>query len=198
LIIVQEKDFSPLFSFLVSKPSTVSLEGYLFPDTYRFFDGVSTEEILVKILTNFERKFSPNMKVTLQESGHTLHELVTMASIIEREVQTNEDRVLVSDIFWRRLKVGMPLQADSTVNYITEKNTPFLSYEDRELDSLWNTYKYTGLPPGPIANPGLKALQAALFPQANSYWYFLTDKEGNVYYARTNEEQNENKARYLK
>ncbi|PJA46381.1 endolytic transglycosylase MltG [Candidatus Uhrbacteria bacterium CG_4_9_14_3_um_filter_36_7] len=192
------EDYRNLFSFLKSQPELSNLEGYLFPDTYRFLKEVSAQEIIVKMLTNFGNKLTPDLRIEIEKQGHTIHEVITLASIIEREVRTDEDRAMVSDLFWRRLSAGMPLQADSTVNYITQKNTPSISYEDAGIDSAWNTYKYTGLPPGPIANPGIASIEAAIFPEPNVYWYFLTDASGQVYYARTNQEQNENKSKYLR
>lgn len=191
-------EFAPTFSFLESKPTERSLEGYLFPDTYRFLKGSSAEEIVIKMLTNFQNKLTPQMQLDIQTQGRTIHDVVTLASIVEREVQTDADRPLVADLFWRRLKIGMLLQADSTVNYITGGKTPSITYADRDIDSPWNTYKYKGLPPGPISNPGLAALIAAIYPKSNTAFYFLTDSEGNVHYARTNEEQVVNKQRYLK
>lgn len=192
------KDFSSLFSFLESKPEHISLEGYLFPDTYRFFPDTSAEEIVVKMLTNFNNKLTPQMRTDAENRGRSIHQIVTMASIIEREVQSENDMALVSDLFWRRLGLGMALQADSTVNYITGKATPAISFKDRDILSSWNTYKYAGLPPSPISSPGLNALTAAVYPKSNTAIYFLTDSEGNVHYGNTLEEHNVNKANYLK
>lgn len=195
---LSKQDFSKDFSFLSSKPVEVDLEGYLFPDTYRIFSSSFTKDLIYKFLTNFDKKLLPEWRVEIERQGKTVHEVLTVASIIEKEVITEEDRAIVSDIFWRRLKIGMPLQADSTVNYVTGGSSPAISFIDREIDSPYNTYKNVGLPPGPICNPGLLAIKAAIFPQANDYWYFLTDSESNVHYARTNDEQNVNKALYLK
>ncbi len=109
-----------------------------------------------------------------------------------------QDRALVADLFWRRLKIGMALQADSTVNYITGKNDSVVSLIDLQKDSPYNTYKNKGLPPGPINNPGLSAIRAAIYPKANQYWYFLTTKDGQVIYSRTFEEHVANKRKWLK
>lgn len=192
------KNFSGVFPFLASKPDYISLEGYLFPDTYRFFTKSTAEEIVFKMLENFEKKFTKEMQQQIEKDGRTIFDTVRLASLIEKEVHTDPDRALVGDLFLRRLQAGIPLQADSSVNYVTGKNDPSVFNEDRETDSLWNTYRFPGLPLGPISNPGLAALQAAVFPQANGYWYFLTDSEGNVHYAKTNDEQNEHKEKYLK
>lgn len=162
------------------------LEGYLFPDTYRIFSDATAEDIVQKMRANFDTKV-----------GVISRDDLILASIVEREVARDEDRRMVADIFRRRLDVGWALQADSTVNYVTGKRTPSISLADRDLDSPYNTYRYPGLPPGPISNPGLSAINAVRNPESNDFWYFLTDTEGNVHYARTLEEHNENRARYL-
>jgi UPF0755 protein len=192
------KDFSADFPFLKDKPSYVSLEGFLFPDTYRLFKDATAEDVTRKMLENFDRKLTPELRSRIALGKHTVYEVVTMASIIEREVQTDEDRRKVADLFWRRLEKGMPLQADSTVNYATGKGLASVTFDDTKNVSPYNTYKYRGLPLGPICNPGLSAIAAAADPKANDAWYFLTDKDGKVYYARTLDEHNRNKARYLR
>lgn len=165
---------------------STSLEGYLFPDTYRVFDDATAEDIIRKMQDNFERKV-----------GEIDYDTLILASIVEREVAGSEDRRKVADLFLRRLKIGMALQADSTVNYVTGKNTPALSAIDRNLDTAYNTYLHRGLPPTPISNPGLDSINAVRNPEPNPHWYFLTDTEGSVHYARTLEEHNQNKRRYL-
>jgi UPF0755 protein len=186
------------FPVLESKPDHVSLEGYVFPDTYRFFSDATAEEIVVKMLANFSDKLSPEMQLEIENRGRSVHQVITVASIVEREVMTDEDRGIVADIFWRRLSAGMPLQADSTVNYVTGKSDPSILNTDRDVNSSWNTYKYPGLPPSPISNPGEASIIASVYPEANDYWYFLTDEDGNVHYAASNDGHNENRAKYLK
>jgi len=127
-----------------------------------------------------------------------MHEMLTMASIIEREVRGDVDRKMISDLFWRRLDIGMALQADSTVNYVTGGKNPSISFVDRDIDSPYNTYKYRGLPPGPISNPSLSSIEAAIYPEQNNYFFFLTDPAGKVYYGRTLGEQGANRALYLR
>lgn len=192
------KDFSKEFDFLKDKPAYVSLEGFLFPDTYRVFKDATAEEVVEKMLENFGRKLTPELRAKIAASGHSIYEVVTLASVIEREVTSDEDRRLVADLFWRRLEAGMPMQADSTVNYATGKSLPAVSLEDTKNVSPYNTYKYKGLPLGPICNPGISALEAAASPEPNKAWYFLTDKDGKVWYAKTLDEHNRNKARYLR
>lgn len=191
-------DLSDRFAFLADKPWQVSLEGYLFPDTYRVFSDDSAEDMVVRFLTNFGNRITPELLSAVEDSGHTLFEIVTMASVIEKEVRSEDDMKMVSDIFWRRYELGMALQACSTVNYVTRKDLPAVEYEDTMIDSPYNSYKYRGLPLGPICNPGISAITAAIYPEPNDYWYFMSDSEGNVHYGRDLDEHNANKFRYLK
>jgi len=192
-------DLAKDFPFLASKPAGTSLEGYLFPDTYRLFKKATPDQIVREFLANFERRLKDSgLLDKVASSGHGLHEVLTLASIVEQEVRLPEDRRLVADIFWRRLARGMALQADSTVNYVTGKSVAAASAEDLKAASRFNTYEYPRLPPGPICNPGLSAIRATLEPEPNQYWYFLTDDAGAVHYAKNFEEHTQNKARYLR
>lgn len=184
------------YSFLSEK----TLEGYLFPDTYRVSRSGFPDDLTYKLLTNFSKKLSPELRVEITNQNQIVHEVITLASIVEKEVTSDADRALVADLFRRRLEIGMALQADSTVHFVvgSDGDTVYTSDADRSVDSLYNTYKYRGLPPGPIGNPSLSAIKAVIYPTKNDYWYFLTDPDGNVHYAETNDEHNENKARYLK
>ncbi|NMC51740.1 endolytic transglycosylase MltG [Candidatus Kuenenbacteria bacterium] len=191
------QDFLSTYGFLSDKPPAASLEGFLFPDTYRFFNYATLEDVIRKLLNNFDKKLSEELRTEIKNQERSVFEVITMASIIEREVATENDRPIVAGIFWKRLESGMPLQADSTVNYITGKNTPAVSGVDLKIDSPYNTYLYPSLPPGPICNPGLSAIKAAIYPEESEYWFFLTDKNGNVHYAKDFEEHKANKAKYL-
>jgi UPF0755 protein len=191
-------DLSASFPFLKEKPPYVNMEGYLFPDTYRIYKDASPEELVRVLLGNFDRKVTPELRAKVAVRGRTLFQVVTMASIVEREVRTPDDRRKVADIFWRRLQKGMALQADSTVNYAVGKSAASSTYEDTRVVSRYNTYKYPGLPLGPISEPGLDAIEAAADPAPNPYWYFLTDKDGGVHYAATLDEHDRNKAKYLR
>ena len=185
------------YAVLSSRSVDVDLEGYLFPDTYRIFRDATTEDIVRKMLDTMERKFTPEMRAAIAGQGSSIHEILTLASIIEKEVRGAEDRGKVADIFYRRIAAGIPLQADSTVNYVTGKDTPSVSAQDLQIDSPYNTYKYRGLPPGPIASSALSAIQAAITPIANPYWFFLTTPDGVVIYSRTHDEHVAAKAKYL-
>jgi UPF0755 protein len=174
-----------------------NLEGYLFPDTYYFPIDVSGEEVVKIMKENFEKKISP-YKYEIEKSGKSLQEIITMASLLEKEVKTKEEKEIVSGILWKRLKAGIPLQVDATIAYITGKKTTKISFEDLQIDSPYNTYKYKGLPPGPICNPGLESILAALYPKESEYWYYLSTPEGKTLFFKTLEEHNLAKAKYLK
>lgn len=174
-----------------------SVEGYLFPDTYRIYKDATALDILEKMLANFDERVTPEIRQRMHGQRLTLHEGVTLASIIEKEVATSRDRRIVADIFLKRLRAGMALQADSTVNYITGKGMSRATIADTKIDSPYNTYKYRGLPPGPISNPGLDAIRAVAEPTATPYWYFLTTDDGTVIYAKDFDEHKRNRQRYL-
>lgn len=184
---------------VADKPANVSYEGYLRPDTYRIFANATAEEIARKLILAQQDQFSTEMWNAVQQSPHSLHEILTMASLVEREVRSPEDKALVADIFWRRYDLNWALQADSTVHYAVDKEGDlFTTAEDRDSLNPWNTYKYPGLPPGPIAAPSLSSIQAALFPESNGDWYFLTDFEGTVHYASSLDGHNANVQKYLR
>lgn len=175
-----------------------SLEGYLFPDTYRFYRQSTPQEIIIKMINNLDTKLPVSWREVIKDRGYSIHQLLTLASIVEKEVPGAADRKMVADIFWKRLRANVGLQADSTINYFTGRNVPSVSSDDLAIDSPYNTYKYRGLPPGPIANPSLSAIEAVVFPQHNDYWYFLTTPQGQVIYSKTFEEHKQAKAKYLR
>lgn len=190
-------------------------EGYLFPDTYRIFRNASLADITRKMLKNFDTKITPELREEIMRQKKTIFEIVVMASLIEKEVVSDSDRTLVSGVLYRRLASGIPLQVDATIVYI--KNfTPTpnfgvgagesriknlgngrVSTEDTKINSSYNTYRYRGLPPGPIANPGLSAIRAAIYPKASPYLYYLSAPDGRTIFSRTLEEHNAAKAKYL-
>lgn len=179
------------------KPVASTLEGYLFPDTYRVAKGAPVETLIRKMLQRFEQKFLPDWRLAMSRRGYTVYQAVILASIVEREVSADEDRALVADIFWRRLGTGQGLEADSTINYITGKSTPSVSAKDLAINSPYNTYRYKGLPPGPISNPGESALKAVVYPKPNQFWYFLTTPDGKVIYSKTYADHLKAKNKYL-
>lgn len=192
-------DFSSQFSFLKDKPAYYGFEGYLFPDTYRFAKTATAEEIVRKMLVNFQEKFRSEWPAEAARQGKTIWEIVTMASLLEKEVRHPEDMKLVADLFWRRLERGQALQSDATLSYVLDDTTAAHSLADLELDSPYNSYRYKGLPPTPIGNPGATALEAALYPTPNRYNFFLSDpKTGATIFAETFEGHIKNKQQYLK
>jgi UPF0755 protein len=187
------------YRVLDGKPSYVSFEGYLAPDTYRIYEDATLEEMIEKLIAERDLQFTEEMYRDIERSGRTVYEVITMASIVEREVRTTESRKKVADIFWRRYDMNWALQADSTVHYVVGKNgSVFTTREDRASLSPWNTYKYPGLPLGPISNPSLDAILATIYPEPNDDWYFLTTDEGEVKYAKTIEQHNANVSAYLR
>ena len=178
------------------KPKTASLEGYLFPDTYRFFKDAALSDIISKMVANLDDKLTSDLKDAVKKSNRATYEILTMASLIEKEVKSDVDRKLVSGILWKRLEAKIPLQVDATLVYITGRKE--ISDADKKINSPYNTYYYRGLPKGPIANPGLSAIKAAIFPQSSPYWYYLSAKDGMTIFSKTLEEHNSNKAKYLR
>ncbi|MBD3279371.1 MAG: endolytic transglycosylase MltG [Candidatus Pacebacteria bacterium] len=183
---------------------TTGLEGQLFPDTYLVPKEMSTQTLVNLLLNTFEKKVSQNLASEIEQADHDLTALLTMASIVEREARGQEQMQMVADILWRRLELGMPLQVDATLQYIKGYHETQQTWwapptaADKKLDSPFNTYLYPGLPPRPICNPGLGAIQAVLSPQANDYLYYLHDRQGQIHYATTFEQHQQNINQYLR
>jgi UPF0755 protein len=187
------------YPFLAGKPASSGLEGFLFPDTYSVYNNATVNEIVEKMLSNFDRKLKPEWRQEIDRQGKTLFQIITMASIIEKEVRKTDDMKMVSDIFWRRIRNGQRLESCATLAYVLGVNKPQYSLEDTEIDSPYNTYANKGLPPGPISNPGANAIEAAIYPQANNFNFFLTaNGTGETVYSATFEEHVRNKNKYLK
>lgn len=196
--------FSASYEFLKYAPQDDSLEGYLFPDTYKFnkFEH-NYNNIIIKLLDNFDAKLSPYLRNEIKDQGRTIVDVIKLASIIEKEVRpdasnADKDMRLVAGILLKRIEIGMPLQVDATVNYALKKSTLELTAEDLKVDSLYNTYLYKGLPRGPISNPGLAAITAAIHPEASDYLYYLSKPDGTTVFSKTFEEHVANKNLYLK
>ncbi len=183
--------------FLIDKPEGASLEGYLFPDTYFIKKDASASQIINKMLDNFDRKLTDEMRREIKTQNKTIFEIVTLASIVEKEVRTDEDRAKVAGIFYKRLKEGKPLESCATISYILGVNKKQYTYEDTRVSSPYNTYINKGLPPGPISNPSLSSLKAAIWPENTPYRYFLSKKDGETVFSKTLEEHNANKAKWL-
>jgi UPF0755 protein len=193
------KDYAARFDFLADKPACRGLEGYLFPDTYRLYKNSSANDLVLKMLQNFDVKLSPQIRADIQKQGKTIYEIVTMASVIQKEVTSEADMKTVSGIFWNRIKSGQGLESCATLAYILGVNKPIYSLEDTQIDSPYNTYRYRGLPPAPISNPGLQAIIAAVYPADTDYVFFLSRSDnGQTVFSKTYEEHLANKNKYLK
>lgn len=190
--------FVEKFPFLSSIPAGRSLEGYLFPDTYKVFEDDTPADVIERMLANFSQKVPSQLQADIAQSGRSLDDIIIMASIIEREVIHDEDMALISGILWKRIENGEGLYADATIRYALNKWDGALTVQDLAVDSPYNSRKYRGLPPGPISNPGIRAIMAALHPQASEYYYYLSTPSGETIFSKTNEEHNLNKAKYLR
>ncbi len=173
------------------------LEGKLFPETYFVPEDFDDIELLDLLRTTFDSviaEYQPH----IDSSNFTTDEVLVLASIIEREANTKESKKMVSGILQNRLRIGMPLQADASIEYILDKPLSELTPEDLEIDSPYNTYLNVGLPPTPIGNPGREAIEAVLYPENTEYYYYITDKEGVFHYAQTYNQHLMNIERYLR
>jgi UPF0755 protein len=170
-------------------------EGYLFPDTYYFYQNTTAEEAFDAMRKNFNKKFQ-TLVMDVALSKRNPKDIVIMASILEREAKTIEDRATISGILWKRIDEGMPLQVDATLVYLTSDG--YVSLDDTKIDSPYNTYKNKGLPPGAISNPGIDALRAAAQPVKTPYYYYLSDRDGKMHYATTFEGHQINREKYLR
>ena len=204
------------YDLLASRPAKASLEGYVFPDTYRMFkpqnltDEIFGQDLIKKALDNFEQKFTQEMIAQAKRKNFTLHQIITLASVIEKETGRNAvteeqksaldlERKNVASIFYNRLKAGMPLESDATVNYTTGKNNPTPTQAELDTISPYNTYLNKGLPPGPICNPSLSSIMTALYPAQTDYYFFLhIQPSGEPIFSKTFEEHVKNKFKYLK
>ncbi len=183
-----------VFLNLVKKEN---LEGYLFPDTY-FFTPSTKEEDIIKLMNDTFNDKIKSVEADIKAFGKPLKDVIKMASILEEEARLPESREIIAGILWKRLSLGMALQIDSSFKYINGKTTKDLTLEDLKIKSPYNLYVYRGLPPTPISNPGLDAIKEAINPIKTKYFYFLTDDNGNMHYAVTNDEHVANKFKYLR
>jgi UPF0755 protein len=181
-------------AFLGSKPAGVTLEGYLFPDTYDLSGGATAAQLVELMLTTFGQRVGAEYVQAFTAQGLTLHQGLTLASIVEREVNIAADRPIVAQIFLKRFREKMPLGSDVTTHYAADlAGVPF----NLDINSPYNTRKFNGLPPGPICSPGLSALDAVARPAKTDYVYFLTGRDGKTYFAKTYPEHQRNITRYL-
>jgi len=185
------------YLFLADKPKDTNLEGYLFPDSYRIPFDADTKVVIKIMLDNFDRKLTSELRAEISRQNKSITEIITMASLLEKEVKTISEKKIVSGILWKRLSIGMLLQVDSTVLYSLGPRDR-VSYVDTATCSPYNTYRHKGLPIGPISNPGIDSIMAAIYPEKSDYLYYLSTKDGQTLFSRTLEEHNIKKEKYLR
>ncbi len=188
------KDYD--FSFLKENLETGNLEGFLFPDTYFLSSRPTAQEIIEKMLINFRERADTLIRQR-KNTELSYYDVLKLASIVETEVSTKEDRQMVAGVFLNRLAIGMPLQSDATLQFILKSDKRIFSLEETKVESPYNTYQHEGLTPSPISNPGLEAIEAVLNPKFSDYLYFLSDEAGKTYYSETLEEHEQKKIQYL-
>ena len=180
-------------------PAARDLEGYLFPDTYATARHTTASELVPRMVAGFERVLTPDIRSAASARGLSVRALVTLASIVEKETGKPEERRLVAAVYSNRLRIGMPLQCDPTVIYALQRADQYhgnLTHENMQIDSPYNTYRYPGLPPGPIASPGRASLEAAANPADAPYLYFVARGDGSHVFAASLEEHNRNVNEY--
>ncbi len=172
------------------------LEGYLFPDTYFLYPDITPHELIELMYANFETRKAEVID-DAKASGRPFPDLLVMASLLEKEARSIGEKRMVAGILWNRVELGMPLQVDAVFGYINDVPIYSPLFSDLDVESPYNTYRNKGLPPGPIGNPGIASIRAAATPAETEYLYYLTGRDGNMYYAETFEEHKRNRARYL-
>jgi UPF0755 protein len=188
----------PKPAYMDDAPQGADMEGYLFPDTYEIYTSSSANDLISKMLDNMNKKLDANIRSEISRQGKTIYEILTMASVVEKEVK-KPDMNIVSGIFWKRIKNGQRLESCATLAYILGVSKAQYSYEDTLIDSPYNTYRHSGLPPGPISNPGIDAILAAVYPKETGYMFFLSRPDtGETVFSSTLDEHNLNKVKYLK
>ncbi len=188
----------PQLTSLLQNEKIDSLEGFLFPDTYYLEKRENADDVVKKMVSNFSRKISGNILKDIKTQKRSFYDILKIASLLEKEVRSYDDKRVVSGILWKRLDNGIALQVDATISYITGKKTTKFYAEDLQTDSPYNTYRYKGLPPTPICNPGIDSIKAALYPRSSEYWYYLSTPEGKTIFSRTFQEHKKAKFKYLK
>jgi UPF0755 protein len=173
------------------------LEGYLFPDTYEVYPDVSDEEIVILMLGRLKKAITAEHRERIEQLNSSLHEILTIAAMVEREGKVDHERALIAGVIYNRLQFGMRLQIDATIQYALGEVKEFLTFKDLEIESPYNTYQNDGLPPGPIAAPGEASILATLYPEVSDFLYYnyKYDGSGEHYFSKTLQEHNENVAR---
>lgn len=201
---VVNKGSFPAFPFVDEIPENEArknrLEGYLFPETYEIKQGATEQEIVEKMLAQFQKEWKPEWTEKVKAYNLTIDQAVNLASIVEREVTVDKERPIVAGVYYNRMREKWPLQADATVQFILGKQRDRLTYEDLKIDDPYNTYTNPGLPPGPIASPGRASLEAVANPEQHDYFFYVTKKDGTMehYFSKTLKEHNANDAKSRK
>lgn len=172
-------------------------EGYLFPDTYFFYENISPEDVVAQLRDTFKQKITTKL-LAIRAYGKPLEDVIKMASIIEKEAANIEDKKIIAGILWKRISIGMPIQVDAPFYYISGKDSASLTTKDLTTDTPYNTYTNKGLTPTPISNPGLDAIEATVNPTETKYLFFLSDKKGVMHYALDHDGHVINKNKYLR
>lgn len=199
LKLINEGDFSDI-PFVADIPEVKDrkyrLEGFLFPETYEVVKGATEEEIIRTMLKQFDKEIEPEWKEELEKQNRSLYDVITLASIVEREVVVNEERSIIAGVFHNRIREGWKLQSCATVQFVLGKQRDRLLFEDLEVKSPYNTYINPGLPPSPIASPGRASIEATLFPDKHDFFFFVTKKDGTGahHFSRTFKEHQKNDA----
>lgn len=186
-LISNPKEFYDKFKFLEEEDIT-SLEGFLYPETYYFDENASEKDIISSMLSQFNKVYTDKLRDRQKELNMTTEQVVNLASIVEKEAVLDEDRPIIASVFYNRLKIGMPLQSDATIQYVFEERKEIVTYADLEIDSPYNTYKNKDLPPTPIANPGIESIEATLYPKETEYLYFVAKMDGGNNYSTNYED----------
>ncbi len=178
---------------------TKDLEGYIFPDTYLLFPSTGAPDVVDMMKDTFEKRVRVGLAKDIEDSGKTMDEILTMASIIQDEAHDDYvEKQMISGILWKRLDKNMRLQVDATLRYVNGKSSKQFTMADLTFDHEYNTYTRGGLPPTPIGNPGVDAIKAAIYPKSSEYFFYLHDASGQVHYAVTYEQHKQNINLYLK
>lgn len=186
--LAEAKDFAP-YDYMKKRPNErYAAEGYLFPDTYEIHSEVTPEAIMKMMAEDFDTRLTPELRQQAAAKNLSIHDLVTLASLVEKEARYDEDRPIIAQVFFKRLQMGMPLQSDTTLQYLMAGPKEDVSIENTKIDSPYNTYQHAGLPPGPIASPGMKSILAVLNPASTDYLYFVADRQGHNHYSQTYDE----------
>ena len=177
------KDFAPYSYMKKQKDVRYAAEGFLFPDTYTVEKGADVDQLLEIMAKDMDERLTPELRERAKKQNLTIYELITLASLVEKEARYDEDRPIIAQVFFKRLEIGMPLQTDASLQYLLNEPKEDVTIADTKIESPYNTYQNMGLPPGPIASPGMKAIEAVLYPANTNYLYFVADRDGHNHYS---------------